>query len=143
LLFSANRWEASEGIKRDLLAGINIIVDRYIYSGVAFSAAKGLDYTWCRNPDVGLPRPDAVIFLSLSSDAAASRGGYGEERYEKEEVQKRVREVFKKLQEDPRDAEDWSIIDASGDIEQVSERIWSILGPVIGSPKSKEIRSIL
>lgn len=30
----------SEGIKRDLLAGVNIIVDRYIYSGVAFSAAK-------------------------------------------------------------------------------------------------------
>jgi dTMP kinase len=79
----------------------------------------------------------------LSSDAAALRGGYGEERYEKEEVQKRVREVFKKLQEDPRDAEDWSIIDASGDIEQVSERIWSILGPVIGSAKSKEIRNIL
>jgi hypothetical protein len=30
----------SEGIKRDLLAGTTIIVDRYVYSGVAFSAAK-------------------------------------------------------------------------------------------------------
>jgi thymidylate kinase len=30
----------SEGIKQDLLAGTTIIVDRYIYSGVAFSAAK-------------------------------------------------------------------------------------------------------
>lgn len=30
----------SEGIKRDLLDGTTIIVDRYIYSGVAFSAAK-------------------------------------------------------------------------------------------------------
>jgi thymidylate kinase len=30
----------SEGIKRDLLAGTIVIVDRYVYSGVAFSAAK-------------------------------------------------------------------------------------------------------
>ena len=31
---------SSEAIKRDLFAGITIIVDRYVYSGVAFSAAK-------------------------------------------------------------------------------------------------------
>jgi hypothetical protein len=37
---------SSEGIKRDLLAGVNIIVDRYIYSGVAFSAAK-VCLVWC------------------------------------------------------------------------------------------------
>ena len=30
----------SEGIKRDLLAGTIVIVDRYVYSGVAFTAAK-------------------------------------------------------------------------------------------------------
>lgn len=33
---------ASEAIKRDLLAGTTIVVDRYVYSGVAFSAAKVL-----------------------------------------------------------------------------------------------------
>jgi len=58
-------------------------------------------------------------------------------------MQKSVREVFKRLQEDPRDADDWSIIDASGDIEQVSKEIWSIVESVIGSAKSKEIRHIL
>jgi len=55
LLFSANRWEArypyllrcwmkllmcSESLKASLLEGVNIVVDRYVYSGVAFSAAK-------------------------------------------------------------------------------------------------------
>lgn len=57
LLFSANRWEArflslgtfalidSEGIKRDLLAGTTVIVDRYVYSGVAFSAAKVTEFS--------------------------------------------------------------------------------------------------
>lgn len=33
---------ASEAIKKDLLAGTTIVVDRYVYSGVAFSAAKVL-----------------------------------------------------------------------------------------------------
>lgn len=34
-------------------------------------------------PDRGLPAPDAVIYLHLSPEAAAQRGGYGGERYEK------------------------------------------------------------
>lgn len=34
-------------------------------------------------PDKGLPAPDAVIFLAMTPEAAALRGGYGNERYEK------------------------------------------------------------
>jgi len=102
-----------------------------------------LDYEWCRNPEVGLPRPDTVVFLSLSSDTAAKRGGYGEERYEKEEMQRRVREVFSQLREDPRDTEDWRVVDASGDIEQVSDQIWKEVEPILNSVGDKEIRVIL
>lgn len=71
------------------------------------------------------------------------RGGYGQERYEKEEMQRNVQKVFTQLQEDPRDAEDWSIIDASGDVEQVSARIWNVVEPVLKSTSEEEIRSIL
>jgi len=31
-----------------LVSGTTLIVDRYSYSGVAFSAAKGLDIEWCK-----------------------------------------------------------------------------------------------
>ena len=31
-----------------LKSGTSLIVDRYSYSGVAFSAAKGLDIEWCK-----------------------------------------------------------------------------------------------
>ena len=31
-----------------LREGITLLVDRYSYSGVAFSAAKGLDLDWCK-----------------------------------------------------------------------------------------------
>ena len=34
-------------------------------------------------PDSGLPAPDATIYLSMTAEAAAKRGGYGSERYEK------------------------------------------------------------
>ena len=75
---------------RKLQAGTTLIVDRYAYSGVAFTAAKGLpglDRAWCTAPDAGLPAPDAVFFLSLTVEQAAARGGYGEERYEKADFQ--------------------------------------------------------
>lgn len=35
-------------MERKLLGGTTLIVDRYSYSGVAFSAAKGLDIEWCK-----------------------------------------------------------------------------------------------
>mmetsp|Transcript_4749 Transcript_4749/g.6168 ORF Transcript_4749/g.6168 Transcript_4749/m.6168 type:complete len:293 (+) Transcript_4749:95-973(+) len=40
LLFSANRWEASQQLCQDLYQGTTVVCDRYAYSGVAFSSAK-------------------------------------------------------------------------------------------------------
>lgn len=31
-----------------LKSGTTLVVDRYSYSGVAFSSAKGLDIEWCK-----------------------------------------------------------------------------------------------
>ncbi|KAJ4307375.1 Thymidylate kinase, partial [Neodidymelliopsis sp. IMI 364377] len=69
-----------------MLTAINanktVIIDRYYYSGIVYSAAKqnpSLSLEWCRNPDVGLPRPDLCLFLDISAEAAAQRGGYGTE----------------------------------------------------------------
>ena len=86
LLFSANRWEAAPKLADTLAQGSHIICDRYAYSGVAFTSAKreedrssmsggGLTLDWCMSPDVGLPAPDAVIFLDLEQDEAEKRGG--------------------------------------------------------------------
>jgi dTMP kinase len=79
-LFSANRWECAPRLKEELIQNGNTVVcDRYAYSGVAFSAAKpslSQDLEWCKACDVGLPAPDAVIFLDLSQDEAEQRGGY-------------------------------------------------------------------
>lgn len=76
-----------------LACGTTLVVDRYAYSGVAYSAAKGaqgMDLDWCRAADAGLPAPDLVVFLHISREAAAARAGFGEERYEKQEFQDKV-----------------------------------------------------
>lgn len=54
LLFSANRWERFKDIEETLSKGTNIICDRYWYSGVAYSVAKGMDFEWCLAADRGL-----------------------------------------------------------------------------------------
>jgi len=97
LLFSANRWEAINKIKSLLAAGKTIICDRYYHSGIVYSAAKhlpSLPLSWARAPEVGLPRPDVVLFLDLDEEVARGRGGWGGEVYERGEMQRRVRELF-------------------------------------------------
>ncbi|MEN2500764.1 MAG: hypothetical protein MHMPM18_004913 [Marteilia pararefringens] len=42
LLFSANRHEQATEIREELLKGKTIVCDRYSYSGIAYSHAKGV-----------------------------------------------------------------------------------------------------
>lgn len=73
------------------------MVDRYAYSGVAYSSAKGMSLDWCKLPDVGLPAADLVIFIDVPIEQGESREGFGEERYEKGEFQRIVRKRFDQL----------------------------------------------
>ncbi|XP_055702788.1 uncharacterized protein LOC129801591 [Phlebotomus papatasi] len=100
LLFSTNRWEAKEFIEETLKRGTTIICDRYSYSGVAFSAAKGLNLDWCRSPEAGLTKPDLVFLLTLPIEVIMLRGGFGNERYEKKHMQEKVIEMYKLLKEE-------------------------------------------
>jgi dTMP kinase len=80
-----------------LASGTTVLCDRYYYSGIVYSAAKqnpSLSLGWARHPEVGLPRPDLVLFLDLDEEKARARGGWGGEVYEKAEMQKRVRDLF-------------------------------------------------
>ncbi|KAK1750510.1 thymidylate kinase [Echria macrotheca] len=97
LLFSANRWEAAATINSLLSAGVTVLCDRYYYSGVVYSAAKqnpSLTLSWARATEIGLPRPDLVLFMDLDETQAKARGGWGGEVYERHEMQRRVRELF-------------------------------------------------
>ena len=125
-LFSTNRWEAAPSLVSTLQAGTTVICDRYAYSGVAFTAAKNnvtTPYEWCKGADVGLPRPDAVVFLTVSEEVQEARGSYGDERYETTEIQRSVRTMFDKLKDDDANAMPWTVVNADGTMEEVAAEI--------------------
>ena len=78
LLFSANRWENMSKISKVLESGTSIVCDRYWYSGVAYSMAKGMNGEWCSWPDKGLIQPDLVIYLKADPEVLSKRAQYGE-----------------------------------------------------------------
>jgi len=124
LLFSANRWELQKEIVDTLKSGTHVVIDRYAYSGVAFSAAKpNMSLSWCKQPDIGLPKPDLVCFLDVSEEVALKRADFGGERYEMREFQRRVRDNYSKLN-DP----SWVTVSANGSMEEVEENIYKVVG---------------
>ena len=133
LLFSANRWEMAPKITRLINEGVTVVVDRYYYSGCVYSAAKNipdLGLEWARHPDVGLPRPDLCIFLDVSPETAAQRGGFGQEKYEQTDMQIRVRELFEELLAKPDESNDVVVVNADREVPDVEWTIQKWVGLV-------------
>ena len=117
LLFSANRWECKKQILDMIYQGHNVVLDRYAFSGVVYSAAKGIDVEWCKASDAGLPMPDLVVYMKVLPEQAAKRSEFGQERYEKIEFQKKVMENYEKLLKNCRNVVE---VDACRSVEEVN-----------------------
>lgn len=131
LLFSANRWESQARITSSLAQGEHVVMDRWIYSGLAFSAAKGMDLDWCGQSDVGLPVPDLIIYLafpSSSSSGATSRQDFGAERYETSAFQQQVAQYFDQLVKSSiKSGNPWVTLDASKDIGTLEGQVQTLV----------------
>lgn len=122
LLFSANRWECMSQIERYLREGVTVVMDRYAFSGVAFSAAKsGMSLDWCKQTDSGLPNPDICFFLNASPESISKREDFGSERYETAPFQSRVLLTYQQLLHDK--TINWHVIDAVRDLEEIHREI--------------------
>ncbi|QOY41831.1 Thymidylate kinase [Cryptosporidium parvum] len=98
LLFTANRWELNNYIKENLENGIDVVCDRYSFSGIAYSSgAINLDFEWCKSREQGLISPDIVVFLEVNLDLSSTRSGFGVEIYENISDQISVRKVYQKF----------------------------------------------
>ena len=115
------------------------MIDRYYYSGIVYTAAKSkpnLGPQWCKAPDVGLPRPDLVIFLDLDIETAKSRGGFGDERYEREDLQRTVRKLFyDTIEQEEKDKNITCVVDASRSLEEVASDVHKIAKDLFTSCK--------
>lgn len=125
-------------MKQLLHEGVTLVVDRYSFSGVAYSAAKpNLDFEWCCKPETGLPKPDLVFLLNLSPDALIKRAGFGGERYERDEFQQAVYKNYLKMKDDS-----WRLIDADKDIEELHEEITAHTQEVIKKVQASELKTL-
>lgn len=128
-------------IQNDLAAGTTVIIDRYYYSGCVYSAAKqnpALSLAWSRHPEVGLPRPDLCVFLDISAEDAAKRGGFGTEKYEKKELQDCVRELFNVLMTS-KEKDDFVRIDAGASVEEVHQMVRTEVDRIIRLVDSEQL----
>ena len=108
-------------------------------SPLLFSASKVtangdplLSFEWCKSPEIGLPASDLVLFLDITPEKAKEHGGYGEERYEKDEMQKRVRKFFHRIGGEEMVSGDkdfsarWVTVNAGRDRDAVAKDIWML-----------------
>ena len=86
---------------------------------------------WCKSPDVGLPQPDVTLFLDLSIEDAMKRGDFGEERYEKKDLQIKVRHQFMAIKD-----ESWRIIDANKSVEALQLEIRQVVDGAVEQVKA-------
>ena len=125
LLYAEDRHGAAPQMRRSLEAGIPVLLDRYVYSNIAYQCAKTADpgqrealRAWIEATEYGdfdLPRPDLNLFLDvpigfvetkLTAQRKGDDRGYlggGRDIHEADiDFQRRVREVY--LRQCERDA---------------------------------------
>ena len=139
LLFAEDRHGAAPEMKETLDKGGNVLLDRYVYSNIAYQCAKLSDQDeaeglrdWIFNTEYGdfaLPKPDLNIFLDVpigfvESKLKSQRGGAdrdylegGQDIHEADiEFQKKVRGIYRRQCElDPK----FIRIDCSDDYGQM------------------------
>jgi dTMP kinase len=130
LLFAANRWELSDKLCDYLDKGINVVCDRYSYSGMAYSSVSDkVSMEWCMKLEEDLPQPDIIFFIDITVDRLLDREGFGAERYENIEFQRKVYKNFIEIIQSECDEyyNIWNLLDGNSSIEELSTQIFNIV----------------
>lgn len=147
LLFLANRWELNQEIHNLLNQGCFVVLDRYIYSGIAYTLAKNnLDDSdanksisrgkkssnlasvdWLLGPDKGLPKPDLTMFLTLDLEEISKRKGWGNERYELQQFQAKVKRCFLQILNSNQDKSIEILDVGEKSIQEVTNQLWDVI----------------
>lgn len=105
-----------------------------------------MSYDWCIQPELGLPEPDAIFFLTLNDEESANRKNFGVERYEQVEFQKRVRGMYDKVKETFTTKNSnckWIEIDANQDIEKIQKIVLNESLKIINKIKNTPIGRLI
>jgi len=131
----ADRWESQKGILDSLNAGRTVISDRYSYSGMAYTMARGeASLEWCKSMERGIIMPDIVCYLATDIRGAVGRI-HTSEIYENVQFLTNVHACYERLV-DPT----WVTIDGNQTKEQVASSIHYSVRAAHESAKNATIR---
>lgn len=118
LTFIANRLELMDEMNSMLVDGTNIVVDRYVYSGLAYGKATGLTREFMSRFNEPFIQPDIVFYTrpdEIHLDALYS----GREIYETSSFQTMVLEEFESMCR----KHDWYILHREHGIDRINKCI--------------------
>ncbi len=153
LLYAGDRQDAAPMIQRWMEEGFFVILDRYVYSNIAFQCAKLSDDTkrqalkdWIMHLEFDynhIPKPDLSLFLDVPFDftrnnlSAARKGDDrdyllgGKDIHEDDlAFQQRVREMYLWQVKENRDFKLINCVDEQGGIKSPEEIFGEILGEI-------------
>jgi dTMP kinase len=134
LLMLADRAQhVAEIIGPRLAQGDVVVCDRYtpstlVYQGIGRRLGVEAMERLC-DWATGAVNPDLVIVLDLPDALAELRAGDDPDRLEQAglEFHRAVRDGYRMLAP----LYEWALVDASGTVDEVSERVWEILRPLL------------
>lgn len=133
LLYVANRWERKPDIDAWLREGRVVLARRYIYSGLAYGFANGLDLEWMLGLERGLPTADLVFVLDISVASSFTRQQRNRDVYERDATfLRRVRDAYRHLAR----RFSWIVIDGEPPPGEVAAAIWGHVAPRLGAGSS-------
>lgn len=104
LLFAADRvLHISDVIRPSLKEGKVVVTGRYVYSSLAYQAARGLPKEWIEDINEPAVPPDLAIIINIPPEIGLERVNYSgdSDKFERDlELQKKVREAYIKLAEE-------------------------------------------
>ena len=156
LIYAGDRADAKNMLKKWLDEGITIVLDRYVYSNIAYQCAKLSDQNqiaalkkWILDTEFGyfnLPKPDLSIFLDVpfqfttrklteqrSGDDRAYLQGQRDIHEEDLHFQERVRKIYLGLEAEER----FVRIDCSGDqgsmlsADEIFVKVKNVINPIL------------
>ena len=111
-----------------------LVLDRYYGSGIAYGGADGLDTDYLYQIHEGLPYPDLWILVDVDPALSVERRPERRDEYEKragfmEKVRKQYLDLFNS------NNLLWKsvVVNGDGEKDEVHERIWEAVKPLIGS----------
>lgn len=134
LLAAARAQHVAEVVAPALAAGRTVVTDRFSHSSLAYQGhGRGLPLDEVRALSewaTGGLWPDAVVLLDLAAEEAESRRGRPD-RFESEDpaFHRRVEAGFRALAAG--EADRWRVVDASGTVGEVADKVWAALGGVL------------